>query len=51
MPSDLAIVRMTGYLIFNTFHAYRDNFPLFKKLMIWELVKECVGVTVYLGAV
>jgi hypothetical protein len=36
------IVKLTGYLIFNTFHAYGNTFPDPKKQMIWNLVKVCV---------
>lgn len=42
-PEDRAtIVKLSGYLIFNTFHAYDETFPVHKKQMIWNLVKECV---------
>ncbi len=43
-PDDRAIiVKLTGYLIFNTFHAYDKSFPVCRKQMIWDLVKACVA--------
>lgn len=38
------IKRMTGYLVYNTFHAYDVDFPPTRKAMVWSLVKECIGV-------
>lgn len=36
------VKNMTAYLIFNTFHSYDKDFPLYKKNMIWSLVKYCL---------
>lgn len=36
------ITRLTGYLIYNTFHAYPPTFSLKQRGLVWELVKECV---------
>lgn len=42
-PEDRAtIVKLTGYLIFNTFHAYDETLSDRKKQMIWDLVKACL---------
>lgn len=35
------LIKLTGYLIYNTFFAYHDTFEISKKQKIWELVKEC----------
>lgn len=44
-PNDCErIVKLTGYLIFNTFHAYDDTFPDKSKQMIWNLLKKCINV-------
>lgn len=36
------IIKLTGYLIYNTFHAYDIDFPIERKTLIWMLVKECI---------
>ena len=36
------IIKLTGYLIYNTFHAYEFDFSIERKSMIWNLVKECI---------
>jgi len=42
-PSDVKYIKhMTGYLLYNTFHSYTDDFPFENKKLIWELVKECI---------
>lgn len=42
--SDIKYIKnMTGYLLYNTFHSYTDDFPLEHKKLIWELVKECIN--------
>ena len=42
-PEDKVILKkLTGYLIYNTFFAYDDDFELSKKNKIWELVKQCI---------
>jgi hypothetical protein len=35
--------RLTGYLIFNTFFSYSDDFPVERKHMIWKLVRDCIA--------
>jgi hypothetical protein len=37
----LFVKRLTGYLLFNTFNFYDENFSMSKKEKIWELVKWC----------
>jgi capsule biosynthesis phosphatase len=37
------VKHLTGYLIYNTFHAYDSEFECSKKEKIWELVKECIA--------
>lgn len=45
-PEDsIYLKRLTGYLIYNTFNFYEEDFEVSKKNKIWELVKECIGVT------
>ena len=34
------IIRLTGYLIYNTFHSYPENFDERKKDLIWKLVEN-----------
>jgi capsule biosynthesis phosphatase len=36
------IIKLTGYLIYNTFHFYENDFSIERKNMIWNLVKECI---------
>ena len=36
------IIKLTGYLLYNTFHAYDEGFPIERKNMIWKLIKDCV---------
>lgn len=44
-PEDKSpIVQLTGYLLFNTFHAYDATFPLHRKRMVWRLVKSCLSI-------
>jgi capsule biosynthesis phosphatase len=43
MEETSILIRLTGYLIFNTFHSYKVDFPLSKKDKIWELVKMCIS--------
>jgi hypothetical protein len=42
-PDKNYIIKLTGYLIYNTFHAYDTDFPNERKQMIWKLVKECIN--------
>ena len=39
-PNDDRIVKLAGYLIYNTFHSYPDNFDHRKKNLIWNLVEN-----------
>jgi len=36
------IIKLTGYLLYNTFHSYDSDFPVERKHMIWNLIKECI---------
>ena len=38
----ILLKNLTGYLVYNTFHFYDDDFELSKKHKIWELVKQCI---------
>lgn len=34
------VIKLTGYLIYNTFHAYEENCDMHKKTLIWKLVEN-----------
>lgn len=36
------ITVLTAYLLYNTFHAYDENFSTSRRRMVWGLVKECL---------
>ena len=42
------IIKLTGYLLYNTFNFYDEEFPLFKKNMIWSLVIDLINYSEFL---
>jgi capsule biosynthesis phosphatase len=38
--NDNSIIKLAGYLIYNTFHAYPEDFDVQKKKLVWELVEN-----------